>query len=152
MMPLVIPSITRPIFFSPLEWQSWPRGRNVFIVGSERRGAQKLKGDDYRIVKWSEANGCLENSFFASFLQVELMRCYPDILVMDSTYKTNRYRMPLFYFGGTSPMNSFFARAFCFLVGESETSIPGRLNNSILLSENKIFVYRMLSSLTTGAQ
>ena len=80
----------------------------------------ELKGDDYWIVKWSEANGRLENLFFASSLQVELMRCFPDILVMDSTYKTNRYRMPLLHFGGTSPMNSYFSSAFCFLVGESE--------------------------------
>jgi hypothetical protein len=43
----------------------------------------ELKGDDYWIVKWSEANGRLEILFFASSLQVELMRCYPDILVID---------------------------------------------------------------------
>jgi hypothetical protein len=68
----------------------------------------ELKGDGYWIVKWSEANGHLEFLFFASSPQVELMQWYPDILLMDSTYKTNPYGMPLLHFGGTSPMNSFF--------------------------------------------
>jgi hypothetical protein len=106
----------------------------------------ELKGDDYWIVKWSEANGRLEILFFASSLQVELMRCFPDILVMDSTYKTNRYRMPLLHFGGTSPMNFLFPAHFAFLLENQKASIPGRLNSSILLSENKIFVCRTSST------
>jgi MULE transposase domain len=79
-----------------------------------------MKEDNYWVVKWSQLNGNLKHLFVASTQQIELMRCYPVIMLMDSTYKTNRYRIPLLHFGGTTPTNSFFSGAFCFLSGEAE--------------------------------
>jgi MULE transposase domain len=65
-------------------------------------------------------DGRLQSLFFASQNQVELMRFYPDLVLIDATYKSNRYKMPLVHFGGVTPINSFFSAAFCFMPGEDE--------------------------------
>jgi MULE transposase domain len=48
------------------------------------------------------------------------MRCFPDLVLIDATYKTNRYNMPLLHFNGVTPNNNFFSAAFCFMPGEGE--------------------------------
>lgn len=80
----------------------------------------ELKSNDEWVVKWKEIDGRLQSLFFASQNQVELMRSYPDLVLIDATYKSNRYKMPLVHFGGVTPINSFFSAAFCFMPGEDE--------------------------------
>ena len=48
------------------------------------------------------------------------MRCYPDIVLMDLTYKSNRYDMPLLYFDGVAPNKTFYSAAFAFMSGGCE--------------------------------
>jgi MULE transposase domain len=48
------------------------------------------------------------------------MRCFPDLVLIDATYKTNKYNMPLLHFNGVTPNNNFFSAAFCFMPRESE--------------------------------
>ncbi|GAA0175964.1 hypothetical protein LIER_42004 [Lithospermum erythrorhizon] len=51
---------------------------------------------------------------------LKLLHAFPYILIMDSTYNTNRYKVPLFeIFGITSTGNSFVA-AYAFLSSEQE--------------------------------
>jgi hypothetical protein len=80
----------------------------------------ELRSSDEWVVQWTEINGRLQSLFFASRDQVELMRCYPDLVLIDATYKTNRYKMPLLHFSGVTPINTFFSAAFCFMPGEGE--------------------------------
>jgi hypothetical protein len=70
--------------------------------------------------QYTQVDGRLRSLFFASQEQVELARCYLDIVLMDSTYKSNRYNMPLLHFGGVTPNNTFYSAAFAFMSGESE--------------------------------
>ena len=70
--------------------------------------------------QYTQVDGRLRSLFFASQEQVELARCYPDIVLVDSTYKSNRYNMPLLHFGGVTPNNKFYSAAFAFMSGESE--------------------------------
>jgi hypothetical protein len=72
------------------------------------------------VTQYTLVDGRLRSLFFASQEQVELMRCYPDVVLIDSTYKTNRYNMPLLHFGGVTPINTFYSAAFAFMSGESE--------------------------------
>lgn len=53
------------------------------------------------------------------------MRCFLDVILLDATYKTNRYGMPLLQ---TAAMNTFFSGEFCFLGGEAEEE---RFNDAI---------------------
>jgi hypothetical protein len=47
---------------------------------------------------------------------------YNRVFVLDCTYKTNRYRMPLLHIIGVSPSNTTFSIALCFMENEQEES------------------------------
>lgn len=47
---------------------------------------------------------------------------YNRVFIIDCTYKTNRYKMPLLHIIGISPSNSTFSIAFCFMRNEQEES------------------------------
>jgi hypothetical protein len=51
--------------------------------------------------------------------QQELLRTNPDILLMDCTYRTNKYRMPLLHILGCTNLQTFFSAGFCFLRNET---------------------------------
>jgi hypothetical protein len=65
----------------------------------------------------SERIQCL---FIAPRAAIPLLRDAPDVLVMDCTYKTNKFRMPLLSICGVSPLKKAFQVAAVFLDGESE--------------------------------
>ena len=58
--------------------------------------------------------------FIAPATSVELLRQHPDVVLMDCTYKTNRFCMPLFNICGTTNDHRSFQIAACFLSGEKE--------------------------------
>ena len=58
--------------------------------------------------------------FFAHKKQVELLRANPDILMMDCTYRINKYRMPLLHILGYTSLQTFFSAGFYFLRQETE--------------------------------
>src|SRR3954447_10747566 len=58
--------------------------------------------------------------FFAHPKSLELLRQYPEVLLMDCTYKTNRFRMPLLDILGSTGLGTTFYAAFVFLPGETE--------------------------------
>jgi MULE transposase domain len=62
----------------------------------------------------------LKALLFATHKQIAFHHAYPDILLLDCTYKTNRYGMPLLHFGAPTPCNTYFSTAFYFLSGEAE--------------------------------
>ena len=49
-----------------------------------------------------------------------LNHSYSDLLLLDYTYKTNRYGMPLLHFDACTPSKEYFSTAFCFQSGEAE--------------------------------
>jgi hypothetical protein len=58
--------------------------------------------------------------FFAHSESVLYLHQNPDILILDCTYKTNRYDMPLLDMIGVDALQKSFCIAFAFLLGESE--------------------------------
>lgn len=74
----------------------------------------------YDIVNKTTAK--LESLYFAHPTSVQLSNLFSDVFVMDCTYKTNRYRLPLLSIVGmTSTKMSFFS-AFAFMSNETESS------------------------------
>ena len=63
-------------------------------------------------------SGHLKALLFATHKQLVLYRAYPDVLLLDCTYKTNRYDMPLLHFGFSTLSNTYFSTAFVFLSDE----------------------------------
>ena len=62
----------------------------------------------------------LEDIFFAYLKSINMLNTFPTVLVMDSTYKTNTYRMPLFEIAGVTSTKITYSVAFSFLSFELE--------------------------------
>jgi hypothetical protein len=66
------------------------------------------------------SDGHVNFFFFANALSIDLIQSYPDVILIDATYRTNRYNMPLLHFLGVTAINTTFSIAFCFLSAEDE--------------------------------
>ena len=51
---------------------------------------------------------------------IETLLANPDVLLMDCTYRTNRYKLPLLHIIGCTNLQTFFSAGFCFLRNETE--------------------------------
>ncbi|XP_028122576.1 uncharacterized protein LOC114319718 [Camellia sinensis] len=58
--------------------------------------------------------------FFAHPTSLNLLRAFPKVLLMDCTYKTNRYRLPLLEIVGVTSTDVTFSIAFAYLQYEKE--------------------------------
>jgi hypothetical protein len=58
--------------------------------------------------------------FFAHPKSLAYLKSYPDLLILDCTYKTNKYKMPLLDIVGVDACQRSFCVAFAFLSGEEE--------------------------------
>ncbi|XP_021736434.1 uncharacterized protein LOC110702983 [Chenopodium quinoa] len=56
----------------------------------------------------SDDLGVLQHAFMMHPITVNILRTYPYVIGMDSTYKTNRYGMPFFEIVGVTPKNQNF--------------------------------------------
>jgi len=63
--------------------------------------------------------------FWAHLNSIKLFNTFSTVLVLDSTYKTNKYRLPLFEFvGNTSTMKTFsIAFAFAYMISERQDNV-----------------------------
>ncbi|XP_038693779.1 uncharacterized protein LOC119991505 [Tripterygium wilfordii] len=59
---------------------------------------------------------------------LEILRAFPHVLLMDVTYKTNRFRMPLFEIMGVTSTKMTFCIAFVFSQSEKKDSYTWALN------------------------
>ncbi|WP_368855845.1 hypothetical protein, partial [Salmonella enterica] len=77
---------------------------------------------DYRYYYWYTAEderNALENVFFAHEDVPSLLHTFPYVLYMDTTYKTNRYDMPLLQIVAHVPTDQYIHVAFAFLRDET---------------------------------
>ncbi|XP_004292626.1 PREDICTED: uncharacterized protein LOC101300598 [Fragaria vesca subsp. vesca] len=73
----------------------------------------------YHNVKYDH-HGHLTHLFFAHPTSIELTKSYSNVFVMDYTYKTNKYKMPLFEIIGVSSFNKSFYSCFVFMQKEEQ--------------------------------
>ncbi|KAH7461514.1 hypothetical protein FOMA001_g19037 [Fusarium oxysporum f. sp. matthiolae] len=73
---------------------------------------------------WSEIRldegGRVTAVLFAHPQSLEYLKLYPEVLLLDCTYKTNKYKMPLLDIVGIDACQRSFCIAFAFLSGEEE--------------------------------
>src|ERR1051326_3709408 len=62
----------------------------------------------------------LQNLFFAHQKSIEIYRANFDVLIMDCTYRTNRYNLPLLHIIGSTNMSTYFTIGFCFIRVEEQ--------------------------------
>ncbi|KAG5541196.1 hypothetical protein RHGRI_021152 [Rhododendron griersonianum] len=76
-----------------------------------------------------DQNGHLTHLFFAHPSSSILTKSYTNVFVMDCTYKTNKYKVPLLDIIGVSSFNSSFYSCFAFLEKEGEGDYIWALHN-----------------------
>jgi hypothetical protein len=79
---------------------------------------------------WSEkhdGHGHVTHLFFSYKKALDLYRFYPEVLLIDSTYKTNRFNMPLCIVVGITAVNTTFFVRFAFLRSEQQVDFTWAL-------------------------
>jgi len=83
----------------------------------------KLENDQYvYFTRENSEETTLEDLFFAHPDSIDMLNTFPTILVMDSIYKTNTYRMPLFEIVGVTSTKITYFVVFVFLSFERENN------------------------------
>jgi hypothetical protein len=59
--------------------------------------------------------------FFMKNTSVELLKINSEVPIMDCTYKTNRFKLPLLVISGVTALNTSFYIAFAFMLHETTT-------------------------------
>ena len=67
-----------------------------------------------------EVSNVLQDIFWTHPDLVKLVNSFYIVILMDSTYKTNKYRMPLLEVVGITSTGLTFSVAFCLLAAEKE--------------------------------
>jgi len=78
---------------------------------------------EHKYVYYTRCNSeetTLEDIFFAHPDSIKMLNTFPTVLVMDSTYKTNNHRMPLFEIVGCTSTKMTYSVGFAFLYFELE--------------------------------
>lgn len=70
---------------------------------------------------------CIQDIFFAHPKSVKLFNSFPSVLVMDCTYKTNRYKMPLFQIVGVTSTMKTYTVCFALLKNEKRDNFTWAL-------------------------
>ncbi|XP_061998453.1 uncharacterized protein LOC133715810 isoform X2 [Rosa rugosa] len=89
------------------------------------------KLNEHNYLEWHRScpiSGSVLDLFWAHPVSLELLRVFPTILMMDCTFKTNRYRYPLLEVVGVTSTNMTFSVAFVFLDSEKEDNYVWALN------------------------
>ncbi|GJR30188.1 PKS-NRPS hybrid synthetase [Tanacetum coccineum] len=86
--------------------------------------------------------GRITHLFIAHPLSIKLAKLFSNIFVMDCTYKTNRFNMPLLHIIGVSCFNTSFYSGFAFLQKEDKDSYAWALTTfkKFLGDENQPYV------------
>jgi histone-lysine N-methyltransferase SETD2 len=101
------------------------RQRARLIEKAGRSQMQQLLGKlcEHNYIEWHRSCAItdrVKDLFFAHPISIEILRAFPQVLIMDCTYKTNRYRLPLLEIVGVTSTNLTFSVALAYLEGELE--------------------------------
>ena len=80
----------------------------------------ELQQADYFVRYQQYITGEISYLFFTYPKSIELFKWYYDILLLDCTYKTNRFKMPLLNIVGVNGLGDNFHVGFAFLSAEEE--------------------------------
>ena len=87
----------------------------------------KLETNKYEFNYQLDEDGCIMILLFAYPESLILLKRYPEVLLMDCTYKTNHFHMPLLDILGATGLNYTFYAAFVFLSSETEEDYTSAL-------------------------
>ncbi|KAL4587975.1 hypothetical protein LXL04_000852 [Taraxacum kok-saghyz] len=75
-----------------------------------------------------ETTNALKDLFFVHPTSLNIWRAFPQVLMMDATYKTNKYNMSFFEIVGVTSTSNSFSIAFVLMDEEKEANYTWALN------------------------
>jgi len=88
----------------------------------------KLEENGYvYYVREKKESQTVQDIFWTHPTSVKLFNNFPTVLIMDSTYKTNLYRMPLFEIVGVTSTYLTYSVGFAFMTSEKEDNFTWAL-------------------------
>ncbi|XP_038717205.1 protein FAR1-RELATED SEQUENCE 5-like [Tripterygium wilfordii] len=94
---------------------------NVRTVMRVKELFNLLLQNGYVVRHRSEANTeVVKDLFFSCSTSIKLARAFPFVFMLDCTYKTNKYRLPLLQVVGVTSTMKNFCVAFCYTSSEKE--------------------------------
>ena len=91
-----------------------------------------LSRPDWVFTVKKDVDNRIQYLFFAHRKQIELLLANPDVLLMDCTYRTNKYKLPLLHILGCTNLQTFFSAGFCFLRNETQADYHWAISNFFL--------------------
>ena len=85
-------------------------------AGFFQRGVSDISDTESALLVKTQQKGL----FFCHALSINLLKYYHHHLLLDCTYKTNKYKMPLLHIAGITGSNKTFILAFCFIAQETK--------------------------------
>ncbi|XP_038711743.1 PKS-NRPS hybrid synthetase CHGG_01239-like [Tripterygium wilfordii] len=70
----------------------------------------------------------LQDLFWCNSTSIQLARAFPSVFMLDCTYKTNKYRLPLLQIVGVTSTKKTFSVCFCYMSAEKEENYVWALN------------------------
>ena len=81
---------------------------------------QELDQNDWTYNYQKDIRNQITHLFFVRGTSQTLLKVNHEFLVMDCTYKTNRYKLPLLIISGQTALHTNFYVAFCFMAKEKQ--------------------------------
>jgi hypothetical protein len=81
--------------------------------------------------------GRLHALFWAHPYSIARLKEHPDVIMLDCTYKTNKFNMPFLHIVGITSMNTTYDIAYCLLPNEEEVSYNFAITGLRLLLETE---------------
>jgi len=91
----------------------------ALLKALNEHGGDDLESKYYFAHKEDDSNH-LKYLFFAHSESLKYLQKNPDVLLLDCTYKTNKFKMPFLHAVGVDNSGQNFELAYCFLPGETE--------------------------------
>lgn len=138
------------------------RGERKTIREKQLGGRSPIEAllDDLSTADWvfavkKDSNNRVQNLFFAHQKQVELLLTNPDVLLIDCTYRTNKYKLPLLHILGCTNLQTFFSAGFCFLSNETHADYHWAIANFLLktgVQQPRVFISDQEEALKMSAR
>lgn len=80
----------------------------------------KLQASNWFMASECFFDGSIKNLFFAHPGSLHLAKIFHHVTLVDATYKTNLYKLPLLHLVGQASTNQTFSIGFCFMATEGE--------------------------------
>ena len=80
----------------------------------------KLADKENTFIRYTSSNNSIENIFWTPNISRSLASTFHTVFMLDCTYKTNRYKLPLLHIVGVTSTDISFSAGFALLSSEKE--------------------------------